>query len=141
MTPLECRLLPYAVAIGAINMAADEVLLEAAIAGIASLRFYGWTEATLSLGYFQHERIRNEDERLATLPYVRRASGGATLVHHREVTYALALPARWPWQGDEPWLQRMHGVIALALADLGIAANLHDARTPEPDRPSLCFLD
>src|SRR5205814_9219218 len=93
-----CRLLPYAVADGPHNMAADEVLLESAAAGIASLRFYGWSEATLSLGYFQPERLRHEDERLTGLPYVRRPSGGATLVHHHEVTYALALPAGPPWQ-------------------------------------------
>ena len=56
------RLLPYAVAGGAHNMAADEVLLEAALAGVASLRFYGWTEATVSLGYFQPERVRLHDD-------------------------------------------------------------------------------
>ena len=48
------RLLPYAVADGAVNMATDEALVHAAAEGVASLRFYGWTTATVSLGYFVH---------------------------------------------------------------------------------------
>src|SRR5438093_13282662 len=107
------RLLPYAVADGPHNMAADEALLESAVAGAASLRFYGWAEATLSLGYFQPERSRQQYARLARLPFVRRPSGGHALVHHHEVTYALALPVGRPWQAGEPWLCRMHEIIAV----------------------------
>src|SRR5437660_12267249 len=120
------RLLPYAIADGPHNMAADEVLLHSATKGVASLRFYGWTTATVSLGYFQPERVRAEDPRLAPLPYVRRASGGSTLVHHHEVTYALALPPGSPWQTGEPWLCRMHAIVSLALHQFGIAARVYD---------------
>ena len=42
-------------------MAADEALLEAASRGVASLRFYGWSEATLSLGYFQPAAVARRD--------------------------------------------------------------------------------
>jgi lipoate-protein ligase A len=52
------RLLPYADADGPTNMAADETLLDSAVAGVASLRFYGWTSATASLGYFQPAKVR-----------------------------------------------------------------------------------
>jgi len=71
-TPV-CRLLPHVAADGPHNMAADEVLLESAAAGVASLRFYDWSEPTVSLGYFQPRGAR-----LAGLPYVRRPSGGMT---------------------------------------------------------------
>src|SRR5438093_839358 len=118
------RLLPYAVADGPHNMAADEALLESAVAGTASLRFYGWSEATLSLGYFQPERLRLTDERLARLPFVRRASGGDALVHHHELTYALALPAGRDWQSRDPCLRCMHRVLAAALAALGVPVRL-----------------
>ena len=138
MTPV-CRLLPYAVADGPHNMAADEVLLESALAGVASLRFYGWTTATVSLGYFQPERVRLEDERLAGLPFVRRPSGGGTLVHHHEITYAFGLPPGPPWQTGEPWLARMHRLIAAALARLGVAARPHAPAGDEPFRGFLCF--
>src|SRR2546429_99084 len=97
-----CRVLPFESAAGAWQMAADEALLESAsLSNVASFRAYAWTEATLSLGYFQPSALRLTDPLLAPLPYVRRASGGATLVHHREVTYALALPAGAPWQTRE----------------------------------------
>jgi len=57
---LTVRVLPFAVADGPHNMAADEALLRAAVSGRASLRFYGWSAATLSLGYFQPEAVRRE---------------------------------------------------------------------------------
>jgi lipoate-protein ligase A len=139
MTAPTCRLLPYAVAGGPENMAADEALLESAAAGVASLRFYGWPEATVSLGYFQPAAVRLAEPRLASLPWVRRPTGGATLVHHHEVTYALALPPGTPWQArGESWLCRMHGVITAALADLGVTA---EAACVEDKRGDvLCFL-
>ncbi len=136
---LTCRLLPYIRAEGPHQMAADEVLLETAATGVASLRFYGWSPATLSLGYFQAERLRQTDVHLAALPYVRRPSGGATLVHEHEVTYALGLPAGPPWQTGEPWLRRMHALIAEALRSLGVVARLHEVPAEEPNPFVLCF--
>ncbi|HMF12835.1 MAG TPA: hypothetical protein VKE94_11030, partial [Gemmataceae bacterium] len=123
MEGITCRLLPYVVDDGPRNMAADEALLHSALDGTASLRFYGWSPATLSLGYFQPASVRNADPRLRALPFVRRPSGGDTLVHHHEMTYALTLPAGPPWQPrGTTWLGRMHGIIACGLRDLGISA-------------------
>jgi lipoate-protein ligase A len=139
MTTPACRLLPYSVDYGARNMAADETLLESAIQGAASLRFYGWSEATLSLGYFQLEEVRLTDPLLAQLPCVRRASGGATLVHHLEVTYALALPAGAPWQGSHSWLQKMHSIIKAALQQFRISSALQESADREPFQGVLCF--
>lgn len=122
-------------------MAADEVLLESAGRGIASLRFYAWTPATVSLGYFQPENVRHGDERLAALPFVRRPSGGMTLVHDHEVTYALALPAGSPWQapGEPPWLCRMHGIIGDALRRWRVEANVAACAVRAPSESPLCF--
>lgn len=117
------RLLPYANADGPTNMAADEAMLRSAGAGLASLRFYAWKEATVSLGYFQPHAVRLTSARLAGLPMVRRPTGGATLVHHREITYALALPAGPPWQAGAGWLTRMHRIITAALGELLGAEN------------------
>jgi lipoate-protein ligase A len=111
------RLLPYAMADGPHNMAADEVLLLSAAAGQASLRFYGWTTATVSLGYFQRAEARLVDPRLASLPWVRRPTGGATLVHHHELTYALALPLDLA-RPVSIWMRRMHEIIAASIETL-----------------------
>ncbi len=140
--PPHCRLLPDSLAAGPWQMAADEVMLAGAIRGTASLRFYRWSEPTLSLGYFQPVAARRSDPLLADLPFVRRATGGGALVHDLELTYALALPPGEPWQRrSEPWLARMHGIIAAAFARLGIEAK---SVTPSEQRKLgevLCFLD
>ncbi len=120
-------------------MATDEVLVKtAATAGIATLRFYGWSQPTLSLGYFQSEKLRLADPLLAPLPFVRRPSGGETLVHHHELTYALALPAG-RWQKGEPWNLRMHKIIVAALATLGVVSRLHESGAAIADTSPLCF--
>src|SRR5262245_52547117 len=108
-------------------MACDEALLDSALEGTASLRFYSWSPPTLSLGYFQPASVRAMAPGLAALPFVRRPSGGDTLVHDHELTYALALPAGAPWQSRAAsWLGRMHGIIATALRTLGVLARPHE---------------
>jgi len=124
---------------GARQMAADEVLLASAIVGAASLRCYLWSEPTLSLGYFQSEQVRQPDPRLAGLPFVRRPSGGAALVHHHELTYALALPAGAPWQTGPSWLCRMHGIISAALTALGVTAQACGCEDTSRFDGILCF--
>jgi lipoate-protein ligase A len=135
---LSCRLLPWEIADGPTNMAADEVMVRtAAERGIASLRFYAWSPATLSLGYFQPATARLSDPRLAALPFVRRPSGGGAIVHHHEVTYALAVPPDKKWHAGGPWMLRMHQLIARAL-DI-FQFGLHYADESVQNGPVLCF--
>jgi len=134
-----CRLLPFRVAAGPHNMAADDALLGSAAAGAASLRFYGWREPTLSLGYFQPYRPARAYPGLGGLSWVRRPSGGAALVHHHELTYALALPAGAAWQpAGCSWLTRIHEVVRVALARKGVEALLCERE--EKHGEVLCFL-
>ena len=71
------RYFPLQAGDGPTNMARDEAMLLATEQGLASFRFYTWSEATLSLGYFQPAELRLSDPQLASLPWVRRSSGGA----------------------------------------------------------------
>jgi lipoyl(octanoyl) transferase len=135
-SPQFVRLLPYEIADGMHNMAADEVLLESAVGGTASLRFYGWTEPTVSLGYFEPARLLQKDGWLAKLPFIRRPTGGGTLVHHYELTYALALPADLVKRRHQSWLGRMHTTMARALSSLGVSTT---PVTEEKKTGSLCF--
>jgi lipoate-protein ligase A len=140
MTPT-IRLLPLSAADGATNMAADEALLETAAGrGTAALRFYTWTEPTLSLGYFQPAAAREESARLASLAWVRRATGGAAIVHHHELTYALALPAGPPWQTRESWVCRFHHLVQRVLADHRVRAQAVVCGEEVKLGPVLCFL-
>lgn len=80
---------------GLTNMAMDEALLSLAAVGQLgpTLRFYGWSPATLSLGYFQRRADRAQHAPSAGCAMVRRASGGGAILHDRELTYSLVLPA------------------------------------------------
>jgi lipoate-protein ligase A len=140
MEAMNVRLLPYEIGDGATNMAADEVLLQAAATRqIASLRFYGWHPVTASLGYFQKAQDRLLEPAVAALPWVRRATGGATLVHDQEVTYALALPSGKLWQSGQAWMLKMHRIIAAALANLGVHVPITSVERPESHGALLCF--
>lgn len=131
------RLLPFETAAGADLMAGDDALLHSAADGVASLRFYAWAEPTLSLGYFQPAADRVG----VPLPWVRRATGGAALVHHHEVTYALALPPGRDWHDpSQNWLCRMHHTIRDALKPLGVTLRPVVCGEEKKLGPVLCFL-
>jgi lipoate-protein ligase A len=123
-------------------MAADETLLQTAASGAASFRLYGWSQPTLSLGYFQPSAASRAYAKLSELAWVRRPSGGAALVHHLEVTYMLALPPGTPWQkSDESWLRRMHTLLSEALASLGVTVKMCGHHEGKKLGEILCFLD
>jgi lipoate-protein ligase A len=134
-----CRLLPSQIASGPWNMAADEALLGSAMAGIASLRFYQWTAPTLSLGYFQPSDPTRSYPGVANLDWLRRPTGGAALVHHHELTYALALPVGNEWQPKGGvWLHEMHAILQDALQTLGVITRL--CTEEQKLGEVLCFL-
>lgn len=86
-------------------MAVDEAIAEAVAAGEspATLRFYAWEPACLSLGYTQP--VTDVDfERLHAHGWdvVRRQTGGRAILHIDELTYSVVAPL------DEP---RVHGGI------------------------------
>jgi lipoate-protein ligase A len=70
-------------------MALDEALAETVRAGGAPfLRFYFWEPAALSLGRFQNLQTGLSTE-AATVPRVRRPTGGGGIWHADELTYSL----------------------------------------------------
>lgn len=78
---------------GSWNMAVDEVLfMKAQAEGSTFLRFYRWERPTASVGYSQDVRRVADVEycRKHGVDLVRRVTGGKLVLHHREVTYALA---------------------------------------------------
>jgi lipoyl(octanoyl) transferase len=121
-------------------MAADEALLRSALdRGVASLRFYTWNVPTLSLGYFQSHVDRLTDPLLADVAWVRRPTGGAAILHHLEITYALALPAGTPWHSSEGWLCRFHHAVVAALRGFGVESRAVACGEEKKLGPFLCF--
>lgn len=137
-----CRLLIDEPGDGAWNMAVDEVLLaRAAQEGEWTLRFYGWREATLSLGYFQAAADRDLHPPSRRIPLVRRSSGGGAIVHDREITYSLAAPIGRSLDASRQLYRRVHQAFVDALANMGIRGSLCQAVSARPrdDEPFLCF--
>lgn len=142
----DCRLILDPPGLGAWNMAVDEALLEFGGQDNGwTLRFYGWSEPTLSLGYFQAIESRQTHAASRNCPVVRRQSGGGAIVHDRELTYALVAPIGHVLARDSQRLYRaVHGAFVQALASVGVTARMHDpAVTPSPTPKAaesfLCF--
>ncbi|MEQ8209519.1 MAG: hypothetical protein RH917_06780 [Lacipirellulaceae bacterium] len=142
-----CRLIIDPPQSGVRNMVVDECLLEeAADEGVATLRFYQWSEPILSLGYFQKYEDRQSHTGSQSLPVVRRLSGGGTLLHDQELTYSLCLPSDHAAVQEPSRIYRVvHQAAIDALAQQDITLKFWDdfaKKLPtedEPDEPFLCF--
>jgi len=122
---------------GAWNMAVDEVLLDGVAAGSAppTLRFYAWSPACLSLGYFQpFSAVNLEGCRGLGVDVVRRPTGGRAILHDRELTYSVALPASVLGRdaGILPSYRRLSLALQTGLRRLGIDVSL----APESEAPN-----
>lgn len=84
----------------AYNMAVDEAILTAVSEGKAAptVRFYGWSPATLSIGYFQKAKQEIDFDALERegIGFVRRATGGRAVLHDKELTYSIIVPESYP---------------------------------------------
>ena len=73
---------------GYYNMAADEVLLlDYKINRQPVLRIYGWDFPFVSIGYNQD--VNSVLDNQPHIPFVRRMTGGAAILHDHELTYSL----------------------------------------------------
>lgn len=141
------RLIPLHLDSGSMNMAADQALLESVErSGSPVLRFYGWRNPTLSLGYFQRDADRTTHAESRQLDCVRRATGGGAIVHHHELTYSIAVPAPVGSVAIGPrrdLYQMVHRGLSEALLDFGIRATPARALAQTPplglSKSFLCF--
>jgi lipoate-protein ligase A len=139
------RLLLDAPAGGAWNMAIDEVLLDGVAADAAppTLRFYEWSPPCLSLGYFQPFDVVDVDAcRALGVEVVRRPTGGRAILHDRELTYTVALPASLLGHdgGVLPSYYRLSLALQEGLHRLGIPATLApESAASGPLHGPICF--
>jgi len=139
--------LPFRVAPGARQMAADAALLEWAKGAPARLvlRSYGWSRPTLSLGRgepfpegWDVARLRAEGVDIA-----RRPTGGDAVLHADEVTFAVAASLPGPWAlSPRRFADAVAEAVASAVSHAGVAAarvGAEDADTGSPDHARVCF--
>lgn len=146
MCDLTWRLILDQAAPGAWNMAVDEVLLDGVASGKAppTLRFYGWQPACLSLGYFQSFAVIDPDAcRALGIDIVRRPTGGRAILHDRELTYSIALPASVLGHDRAilPSYHRISRALQAGFAQLGVATTMapESAAPTEPEHGPICF--
>lgn len=129
---------------GAYNMAVDEAILEQVGLGksLPVLRLYAWDPPCLSLGYAQP--VNQVDlSRLSRLGWdlVRRPTGGRSILHTDELTYAVIGPH------DEPRLagsvlesyRRLAEALLLSLQQLSLPAQADPEAAAGDTRGPVCF--
>lgn len=108
-------------------MAIDEALLAEPI---STLRFYRWSEPSVSFGYFG---LVAEARAFANgRSLVRRWTGGGIVLHQDDLTYSLIISsADSVFLLSSPRIYRqVHCAIETALRTVGIEASLAEANTP-----------
>jgi len=126
------------------NMAIDEAIfaMREKLGLPATLRFYAWKPAAISIGYFQRiEDPSLKEYKRQKLTIVRRLTGGGAILHRSEITYSLACSTHeFPLFRDIIKTQQLvHEAIILGLQNLGINAELERKQTKKPD-PYFCFV-
>ena len=122
---------------GSWNMAIDEYLLANAEEIGPTLRFYRWSQPTLSLGYFQKYDDRQLHSASANCDCVRRHSGGGAILHDQEITYSLVMPTTDRWsRAAEQLYTLVHEALIRAYSHFGATCKLSEQVIKEP---FLCF--
>lgn len=117
--------IPYSKYDGFKNMSMDEELLNDSIDNKLepSLRLYGWSKPTITLGRNQSECGINQDFCAKNgIDIVRRVTGGRAVLHDKELTYCFIVPVSYLKNGNsviESYKQISQALIN-AFQDLGI---------------------
>lgn len=110
---------------GAWQMAIDESLLRSTSETLVpTLRFYRWSPATLSIGYFQQVADRGQHVASQDCQLVRRASGGGAILHDREWTYSFVTPCSDRFANSDFHYLAFHETLLECLRDFQIQAHL-----------------
>ena len=122
-------------------MAIDAALLEQGItSGECWLRFYTWEQPTLSLGHFQRAEDLPTGPQWEGVPWVRRLSGGGAILHDRELTYSLVIPAEHPWASEPRRIyDRVHTAIVESLTGQGVPVQFRGQTDASRGAEFLCF--
>lgn len=123
------RVIPDAKGEKAWNMALDEAILEAFIAGDAppTIRFYGWSEPSITIGRLQP---------VSSVPegwgdnIVRRPTGGRAVAHGDDLTFSIVVDAATLGSPVRESYRRVGEAVSKALISLGLQAELCRVTTP-----------
>ena len=145
---MDWRLLVDEALPGAWNMAVDEAVVEAVDRGGSPpvLRVYRWSPPCLSLGFSQpYEAADAAFCATHGVDVVRRPTGGRAVLHHLELTYAVAAPlGRPPFGFDlQAAYQSICRALVAGLRRLGVPAAISgrpEGGLIKPTRAVPCFI-
>lgn len=127
-------------------MARDEALLKSCLTSDFApvLRFYSWSPATISLGYFQDfSEFEELPPPAGELDVVRRTTGGGAILHDIEITYSITFPIKHPLIDGRPnhlYTLAHDAIIAAVGGDARPFGCGNDACGSSPHRgPFFCF--
>ena len=125
---------------GAENMALDHTLARELPAGRGWVRLYRWSRPTLSLGRNEPARGILDRGALARdgIDLVRRPTGGRSVLHDHELTYAVVAPIR-ALGGVRAAYALLNRALAEGLALLGVGAAPAVDGAPGPLDAGACF--
>lgn len=121
-------------------MALDHALATALPPGEAVLRLYSWEGPAVSFGKNEpadgvYDRALGEQRGVA---FVRRPTGGGSVYHAAEVTYAVAAPVR-AFGGLREAYRRIHRALVAGLRGLGVDAIVVEEGTVSSPGDGPCF--
>lgn len=140
LPPSEWRLLDSGPGSGAWNLALDDAVFRCVREGRSppTLRLYAWSSPTLSIGYAQDLRrdVDTEACRAHGVEVLRRSTGGRAVLHDREVTYSVSVPAgtRLFGSGLETAYRAVAAALLAGLRRLGVDAAGESAGPRDPAR-------
>jgi lipoate-protein ligase A len=132
---------------GRLAMAIDEILMVGAGEGKVpqTIRLYGFSSPTLSVGMFQpvREVLDAEALRADAVVLVRRPTGGHAVLHDDELTYSVAFSKKDLEKSIGSYRKRavydyVASLLTAGLKELGIAALVNARQVGDPRNPD-CF--
>ncbi len=129
---------------GALNMAVDEMLVEAVTTGrrTATLRLYAWAPPCLSLGHAQPAADADPDAlRRLGWDLVRRPTGGRAILHTDELTYSIVARDSHPLMagGVLPSYRRLSRGLVAGLEALGATVEAEAEYAADATPGPVCF--
>ena len=134
------RILPYKKYSAEINMAIDEYFLMHA--KIPILRFYGWKFPTLSFGKSNSKLSAIDLEYCHKRDFsgVRRITGGKTVLHHQELTYAFIVSSHsFPPKILETY-KIISNILQQSFSDFGLVTDMKKEKVQDSNT-SNCFKE
>lgn len=124
------RVIPYSTECAVRNMALDEAILEAFLAGEAppTVRFYGWNQPSVTIGRLQP--ASSIPEGWGRCPIVRRPTGGRAVAHGSDLTFSIVVDGRVLGSAVRESYRRVGDAVARALVKSGVPAEFCRNTTP-----------